>query len=84
MSIDIKKHKALGLCSRCTQPRKKGFIRCEKHLKLNREESAYQKKKRKEEGRCIDCGRQMNEDDFSFRRSKFRCVNCSEKTFYWR
>jgi len=51
MPIDIKKHKELGLCIRCTTKAKEGFVSCERHI------IKYRKVKQslKENGLCYDC-----------------------------
>lgn len=78
------KQKKRGLCADCMTPVKKGHVRCEDHLKINRESCLKEKKKRKEEGRCRECGKKMEEDDLVLRTAKFTCVNCSERPFSWR
>jgi hypothetical protein len=82
------KHKALGLCTSCPKPAFMGTTMCKEHtlkhkiyyLKYNKEKSDYKhaqfarrKERLKSEGRCIECGAKLIEEE-----TGLKCVNCAE------
>ena len=82
-----KKHREQGLCINCSRPSVPGRVKCATHLQTQsdathrwqqenpdkaREAQGKKKKKRRESGRCINCGGPRDSGNVT-------CSNCSCK-----
>ena len=71
-------HKRLGLCVECSRPAILGTLRCLIHTKTNSDRSNSNYKKRRQEGRCPECGNLLLPYD-----KTIICGNCLEiRTMY--
>jgi hypothetical protein len=64
-----------GLCIACPKSTENGSVRCTYHLAIDSKRKAVQKKKRKEQGLCRDCGKALS---LTAREDYSRCVNCAD------
>ena len=54
------RYKEKGICVDCSEVvTKKGYVRCDKHIKLNNKHSVSHKQKNKLNGKCITCGKKI-------------------------
>lgn len=65
----------LGLCCDCKRPAVKGNTYCQLHLDIKKARTDLQRKKRKENGLCTECGQKLELTD---RVGFTRCVSCAD------
>lgn len=50
----------MGLCVKCSEKVFEGHSLCEKHLEEQKKRSRLLKSKYRQEGRCVNCGRELH------------------------